>query len=347
MPRMGDIEKFVQSIPKVELHCHLFGAVRRATFTEFVQRAQAPIADADIAAFYDGAASRPPAVLQALQALQAAHVPLLRQPDDLYRLTLEYLQDARAHEVRYAEFCWHPLATARGAGIPYPTALSAIVRAIRDAEPLGIVGRLVPAIARDASPAEALEVVRWAGTWRCDEVVGVAIDDGAHDRPPELFAEACALARRQGLRTSVHAGAFGRPWTQVQSALDLLHADRVDHGYAVVEAPDLAAACAERGVVFTVVPTHAEAPAAAAPDHPLRRMPALGLRVHPNTGGPALHRATPTRAWLAMAQDFGHGVDALRSFMLNGLDGAWIDAGTRARWRREFGSAFDALRSPA
>jgi hypothetical protein len=33
--------------------------------------------------------------------------------------------------------------------------------------------------------------------------------------------------------------------------------------------------------------------------------------------------------------------------MLNGLDGAWIDAGTRARWRREFGSAFDALRSPA
>ena len=45
------LEAFLHELPKVELHCHLFGTVRRATFTDFVRRAQAPISDEDIEAF--------------------------------------------------------------------------------------------------------------------------------------------------------------------------------------------------------------------------------------------------------------------------------------------------------
>jgi hypothetical protein len=46
------------------------------------------------------------------------------------------------------------------------------------------------------------------------------------------------------------------PWTNVRTALDLLQVDRIDHGYTVVDAPDFARECAERGVLFTVVPTN-------------------------------------------------------------------------------------------
>ena len=44
------LDDFLARIPKVELHCHLLGTVRRATFTELVHRAKAPISDAEIAA---------------------------------------------------------------------------------------------------------------------------------------------------------------------------------------------------------------------------------------------------------------------------------------------------------
>ncbi len=44
-----------------------------------------------------------------------------------------------------------------------------------------------------------------------------------------------------------------------------------------------------------------------------------------------------------MARDFGFGLDQLRGFMLNGLDAAWIDDGTRRRWRDEATRRFDAL----
>jgi adenosine deaminase len=344
---MGDIEKFVRAIPKVELHCHLFGSVRRATFAGLVRRERAAIGDDEIAAFYTRG-DKPVGVLRVLRALDAQ---LIRQPDDLYRLTLEYLQDASEHNVRYAEFFWNPTGTARDSGVPYPAALAAIVRAIADAETaFGIVGRLVPAIDREAAPAAAVEMVRWVADHRVDEVVGIGIDYREVDRPPELFAEAYALARRAGLKTTAHAGEFGMPWTHVKTAVELLQVDRIDHGYTVVDAPDFAAECAERGIVFTVVPTNSyylrTLPAERwALDHPIRRMPGLGLRVHPNTDDPTLHHVTPTGAWLKMVADFGFGIDDLRGFMLNGIDGAWVDGSTRARWRREWATEFDALRA--
>jgi adenosine deaminase len=340
------LDAFLHEMPKVELHCHLLGTVRRATFEDLARRAGAPIAMAEIESFYTRGA-KPVGVLRVLRALDAL---LMKSADDLQRITFEYLEDAAAHGVRYSEFFWNPTGTARDSGIPYAQALGAIVRAIGAAERQhGIVGRLVPAIDREADPAAALEMVGWVVEHRVDEVVGIGIDYREIDRPPELFAAAYAAARRAGLKTTAHAGEFGMPWTNVQAAIDVLHVDRIDHGYTVVDNPEFAARCAEAGLVFTVVPTNSYylrtlAPERWALDHPIRRMPGLGLRIHPNTDDPTLHHVTPTRAWTMMARDFGFDIDHLRAFMLNGLDAAWIDDGTRRRWRDDATRRFDSLR---
>ena len=136
----------------------------------------------------------------------------------------------------------------------------------------------------------------------------------------------------------------------VRTALDLLQVDRIDHGYTVVDQPEFARECAERGVLFTVVPTNSYylrtlPPERWALDHPIRRMPGLGLRIHPNTDDPTLHKVTPTQAWGMMVRDFGFGLDDLRGFMHNGLDGAWIDDTTRREWRVQWSAEFDALRA--
>lgn len=338
---------FLLQLPKVELHCHLLGTVRRATFTELVRRAGARIGEAEIEAFYTRG-EKPVGVLRVLRALDAE---LIRSADDLHRLTYEYLQDAAAHGVRYAEFFWNPTGTARMSGLAYPQALAGILRAIADAQAdLGITGRLIPAIDREAPPEAAVEMVQWVISHRRDEVLGIGIDYREVDHPPEWFAEAYALARRAGLRTTAHAGEFGMPWTHVRTAVELLRVDRIDHGYTVVDAPEFAQRCAEAGIVFTVVPTNSYylrqlPPERWALDHPIRRMPGLGLRIHPNTDDPTLHQVTPTQAWGMMLRDFGFGLDDLRGFMLNGLDAAWIDEATRRAWRAEFAARFDALRA--
>jgi adenine deaminase len=344
---MTAIERFLHAMPKVELHCHLYGSVRQSTFRDLVRRARAPIGDDEITAFYTRG-DKPVGVLRVLRALDAQ---LIRHADDLHRLSYEYLQDAAAHQVRYAEFFWNPTGTAEASGIPYAHALAAIRRALRDAEQdHGIVGRLIAAIDREATPAAAVEMVEWVLQHRCDDVLGIGIDYREVDRPPELFAQAYALAGQHGLKRTAHAGEFGMPWTNVRTAVDVLQVDRIDHGYTVVDddsaARDFVARCVDRGLVFTVVPTNSYylrtlPPDRWALDHPIRRMPGLGLRVHPNTDDPTLHRVTPTGAWLMMRRDFGFGLPDLRSFMLNGLDAAWIDDTTRRRWRASFTQAFD------
>lgn len=339
-----DLCGFCHAIPKVELHCHLLGTVRHATFKALARQANAPMPLNEIDAFYVRG-EKPVGVLKALRALDAQ---MIRTPDDLHRIALEYLQDAAAHHVRYAEFFWNPTGTAHQSGIAYRRALQAIVRAIADAQrDHGIVGRLIPAIDREASPAAALEMVQWVVAQPCDEVIGIGIDYSEIDHPPELFVEAYAAARAAGLKTTAHAGEFGMPWTNVRTVVELLKVDRIDHGYSVIDNPAFARECAERGIVFTVVPTNSYylrtlPPERWALDHPIRQMPSLGLRIHPNTDDPTLHRVNPTQAWQKMVDDFGFSVADLRGFMLNGLDTAWVDDSTRRAWREEFTRGFDA-----
>jgi len=340
------VRAFVHEIPKVELHCHLLGTVRRETLTEWVARAGAPISGEEIESYYTRG-EKPVGVLRVLRALEQQ---LLASADDLYRLTVEYLESAAAHAVRHAEFSWNPTGCVRDAGITYRGGLDAIVAAMRDAQrQWGIEARMIAAIDREATPAEAIEMVEWVLAHRCDEVAGIGIDYRENDRPPEMFAQAYVLARRGGLKATAHAGEFGMPWTHVRTAIDTLQVDRIDHGYTVVDQPDFARRCAEAGIVFTVVPTNSYylrtlSPERWALDHPIRRMPGLGLRVHPNTDDPTLHRVDPTGAWTMMVRDFGFSVDDLRAFTLNGIDAAWVDDGVRTRWRREHLQAFDDLR---
>jgi adenosine deaminase len=339
--------KFLRAMPKMELHCHLLGTVRRETFEALARKAQAPLSAQDIESFYTRG-EKPVGVLRVLRALDAH---LLKSADDLHRITYEYLEDAAGHAVRYAEFFWNPTGTVRDSGIAYPDAQDAIIRAIHDAaKDHGIAGRLIPAIDREAEPAAAVEMVGWVTSRRRDEVIGIGIDYREVDRPPELFLDAYRAARRSGLKTTAHAGEFGLPWPNVATALDVLEVDRIDHGYTVLQNPELVRRCVARGILFTVVPTNSYylrtlPPERWAIDHPIRRMPAAGLMIHPSTDDPTLHQVTPTGAWHMMMKDFGFDLDDLRQFTENGLRGAWLDDATRRRWRTEWLADFDRLRA--
>ena len=340
------LEQFVRAITKVELHCHLFGTVRQATFRALAAKTNNIVTPEEIDAFYTRG-DKPVGVLRVLRALDAH---LIVAPADLYCLTYEYLEDAHGHGVRHAEFFWNPTGTVRVSGIRYEAAQDAIVAAIRDAQrDFGVIGRLIPSIDREASPEEAVQVVEWMKAHRAPEVIGLGIDYRENDRPPELFLQAYRAAREAGFKCTAHAGEFGMPWMNVATAVDALKVDRVDHGYTIVDNPELARQYAARGLVFTVVPTNSYylrtlAPERWALDHPIRAMAQLGLKLHPNTDDPTLHHVTPTGAWLMM-REFGFGLDDLRAFMLNGLDGAWMDEATRSAWRTEFAATFDALRA--
>jgi adenosine deaminase len=223
------------------------------------------------------------------------------------------------------------------------------VRGMGDAQTdFGIRSLLIPAIDREASPADANEMVRLMMANRHEAVAGIGIDYRENERPPELFHEAYRMAKAAGLRLTAHAGEFGTPWKNVATVVDELQVDRVDHGYTVIDNPDLVKRCIEKGLVFTIVPTNSYYlrtldPQRWAPDHPIRRMVESGLKVHPNTDDPTLHKVTPAGAWELMFSHFAYGTPDLRTMMLNGIDGSWAEEGLKRAWRAQWGAEFDAL----
>jgi adenosine deaminase len=75
----------------------------------------------------------------------------------------------------------------------------------------------------------------------------------------------------------------------------------------------------------------------------LHRMSELGLKIHPNTDDPPLHAIDPSGDWELMFTHFGFDLAALKGFMLNGIDGAWVDEAQKHAWREAWEAEFDGL----
>ena len=338
-------DAFFAQIPKVDIHCHLYGTIREATLQEFVRDTHAPMTEAGVSEFYRRG-EKPKGVLHAFRFMEEF---VLGNADRLYRLTTECLDDLAAENVRYAELFWNATGTlGHHPGLSFPEAQAAITRAMADAEArLGIKAKLIHAIDRQAGPEDAVTLMERVLAHRDVRAIGLGIDYLETGHPPEGFWKAYRMAREAGLRTTAHAGEFGCHWRNVETAMDLLQVDRLDHCYTILENEALVRECIERDLVITVVPTNSYYMRTLdrsewAERHPIRQMARNGLKIHPNTDDPTFHNVTPNAVWKMMHQAFGCTLGDLRRFMLNGLQGAWVDEVTREKLKAQFAAEFEA-----
>ncbi len=151
--------------------------------------------------------------------------------------------------------------------------------------------RLLPSLRRDQSAGDALDLVDTLIGLAHPRVVGLSIDgDEAVVGPTaEQFAPAFERAAEAGLHRAVHAGESSGPGG-VRDALDLLLAERIDHGVRAVEDPDVVAELAERRIPLDVCPM-SNVVAGLHPNlhaHPVDQLRRAGVRVALGTDDPEL-----------------------------------------------------------
>lgn len=325
---------FFSAFPKAELHCHLLGTTSRETFIDLVRDSGAPIPMAEIEGFYTRG-EKPVGVLRIFRALESS---ILKKPEYLKRITLEHLERTAAQGVRYIELFWNW--TGLKHFMTYAEGQDAIVAGlIEGEEKYGIVGRLVPSIDREALPEDAVELVREMAAHRSPWVIGLGIDYRETLHEPENFWKAYRLARNAGFKLTAHAGEFGEHWRNVETAMDLLECERIDHGYTITDNPELAERAADQGIPFAVVPTNSYylrtfTDEEWAVKHPIRRMVELGLKVFPNSDDPTMHHISISESWLLMMNWLGFSLADLRGFLANSIDAAWVDDETKIVWRQ-------------
>ena len=72
-----------------------------------------------------------------------------------------------------------------------------------------------------------------------------------------------------------------------------------------------------------------------------------GLKIMVDCDDPPMCQTDPTSDYVALAEHMGFGPEDFREFVLNGIDGSWLDDPTKRRWRREWSREIDAPHRPA
>jgi adenosine deaminase len=334
-----NLHEFLRAMPKISLHLHLEGSVQAKTVVELaVKHGVALPPHHEPGDIYDY-----PDILKFLEIYSlVAHV--VRDADDFHRITYETLQQAREHNVRYREMFWSPMAHME-IGVPYLTAIDGIVAGIRDAaKDFGIQCRLIADIDR-MKPAEAgLEMLENVLAHRREEVIGMGLDYAESGNPPEKFWKAFRRAAAAGLHLTAHACEEGPP-RNIETCLDLLGCERIDHGYHVMDDERITARCAAEGVVFNCTPV-STAWVYFGPDfsrHPIRRMADAGIKITVDCDDPPMFKTDPTRDFVVMADHMGFVPEDFREFLGNAVDGSWLDDPAKRRMRRELLQEFDRL----
>lgn len=265
-----------------ELHVHVEGTLEPGLVRTLARRNGVSLPEWHVAL------NRPQRYRDLQEFLDAYFLSLsvLRTADDFRDLASAYFARAAEAGIVHAEVFFDPQAHLER-GVPLPAILDGFDAASEDARAAGMTVGWIACLVRHLGGDAALETVRLLAPHR-DRVLGIGLDSTEIGFPPELFVDAFALARAEGFRITAHAGEEGGPEV-VRAALDLLGAERIDHGIRTMEDPDLVRRMADERIPLTVCPV-SNVVLQAAPslgEHPLTAMLEAGLLVSVNSDDPA------------------------------------------------------------
>jgi adenosine deaminase len=321
----------LRRLPKAEVHVHLEGCFESATLQQWALDAGMSL-------------PRPPDRLSEFRGL----VDYLRFRDwacvladsreRLVGLAYDLCRRLQFDGIGYADVIINPThwTAWRGRTREMIEALdSGFASAERDGlPPVGLCVSLL----RYQTADEATRLVDELVSWRLPRVVALSIDgnEAAAGRTGPRFADAFRRAAAAGLRRTVHAGESSGP-EGVTDAIELLGADRIDHGVRAIEDEAVVAILASRGIPLGICPTSNLALNlySSMEDHPIDRLRRAGVRVSINTDDPSFLGTNLPREYAVTRAVYGWTDEVLRQLAQTSIDASFAKAEIKARLTAE------------
>jgi aminodeoxyfutalosine deaminase len=305
------MDDFLAGLPKAELHLHLEGSIEPETLHELdpatsLEEFRALYCYADFDAF-----------LKAFGAIGKR----LRTPADYALITTRLLQRLERQNVCYAE-----IIIAAGVVLWKGQQFGPIFEAVREAasESTVEVQWILDAV-RQFGVEHVRQVAELAAERVDQGVVAFGIGGSEERGPAEWFVDVFAFAKAAGLRLTAHAGESMGP----QSIWAALHlgAERIGHGIAAAQDPELMRHLRERNIPLEICITSnlVTGVVACVENHPLRRLYDAGVPITLNTDDPAMFACTLTGEYRLAAKHFGFSETDLRRIAENGFRYAFRD----------------------
>ena len=319
----------LRSMPKAELHIHIEGSLEPELIFALAARNGVTLPYADVESLRRAYAFTN---LQSFLDIYYAGASVLLREQDFYDMAQAYFRRAAADNVVCAEIFFDPQThTARG--VSMQVVIDGLHRACVDAKAeFGIDASLILCFLRHLSEDDAFATLE-AAMPHLDRIIGVGLDSSEMGHPPEKFARVFARCRELGLHIVAHAGEEGPP-AYILAALDVLHAERIDHGIQAIHDPVLMERLARERIPLTVCPLSNQKlcvfPDLA--DHNIGALLAAGLAVTINSDDPAYFGGYMNDNFLQTFAATGLDSDAAYRLSRNAFEGSFADAATKQRY---------------
>lgn len=315
-------EDWLRELPKAEVHVHLEGSLSEEEIERLCERR--------------GEQVRPRfgADLGELLDYLDWTCGLVETEDDLSQLAAEFTRRKADSGVRYMDVVVNPTHWGNWQE-RLGDFLDALDRGFAEAEAGGgPAAGLCVSLLRTQSGEEAVERVKWLIEREHPRVSGLSIDgnEAAAGRTGERFAPAFDLARKAGMPRTVHAGESSGP-EGMRDAIELLSADRIDHGVRAIDDPTLVAELARRAIPLGVCPV-ANGRLGLYPEldtHPVDRLRRAGVSVSVNTDDPVAPDVSLVQVYRRCAETFGWDEGVVRELARTSIEASFAAPQEKAK----------------
>ncbi|HHW50167.1 MAG TPA: adenosine deaminase [Pseudoclavibacter sp.] len=362
-PRVNGID--MARIPKVSLHDHLDGALRPQTIIELARDIghKLPAGDATLLDDWFLQSCTSGRLEDYLQTFE--HTTAVMQTEEgLVRVAREYVVDAAADGVVYAETRWAPEQHTRR-GMSMQEAVDAVAAGLREGEAVvrdrggRIEVRQILCAMRQND--RSLDVAQLALANRGGSVVGFDLAGPEVGFPASRHREALELLAREFFPTTIHAGEEG-DLELIEDALVAGRPLRIGHGVRLVEDIDwdvdgspllgpVASWVRDRRIVVESCPSSNLQTAGMndlgteIADHPFDVFYDAGMAVTVNPDNRLMSRTSCSRELGLLVDAFGYDLGDLETFALNAADGAFLPLDEREDLADQIVHSFDGLRA--
>lgn len=277
-----------KSMAKVELHVHLDGSVRPTTIWELGKKRGFISSDTNFSEFRKSLCIEEGQqdLTKFLDIFSIFSPVVAGDPEALERIAYEFCEDASKENIIYTEarYCPHLFAHVPGSYTKHDGCLQPVdvIRIInkglrRGCVDFGVEVKTILCCMRHR-PDWSMDILNLCQEFREEGVVGIDLAGDENivewDVPTQwehlkVFEE----AKRLNIHRTVHAGENG-PAESVREAITKLHAERIGHGYHVLDDEKLYHECRDKGIHFEVCPISSYITGSVDPDwekHPAMR----------------------------------------------------------------------------
>lgn len=329
---MINIQKYIQKLPKAELHIHIEGSFEPELMFEIAQRNNIKLKFSsveELRAAYNFNN------LQEFLDIYYQGAQVLITQEDFFDLTYAYLKRAHQDHVVHTEIFFDPQ-THTDRGIAFSTVISGILKAMDKAKvDFGISSLLIMSFLRHLSEEAAFETIEMAMPWK-NRIIGVGLDSSEVGNPPKKFERVYAKCRELGFKLMAHAGEEGPP-SYIADALDLLKINRIDHGNRCLEDNILVEKIQKEKLGLTVCPL-SNLKLQVVKDmakHPIKTMLDKGLKATVNSDDPAYFGGYMNDNFMAIQQSLHLSQYEVFTLALNAIEVSFLSPSEKKYWIRK------------